>query len=359
VPVLHRELRLFAIVVVIVVAYGAAVTTAAARLDQLGQFRGGALSTSLTLVLVLGLGGAVAAYALDLLAVRRPRLVLATIWSDVRTHLLSLPHLVARSTVLIAWFVMMLFFSVQKRLLPHIVPFQHDETFARLDRLLALGVDPWRITHALFGGIWPTYVLQVAYNLWFFLMWLSILYVLLRLDRFEVRARYLIAFPLCWILVGSAAATAMSSAGPCYQALLGVGDTFEPLMARLLAIDADLQAHGLGLTALSVQDMLWRGYIADGRLFGGGITAMPSMHVALAVLMACAARQLDRRLGRAFAAYATVIWIGSIHLGWHYALDGIVALPLTLAIWRFSGWLVDRYVMREAPAAVWRPALAE
>jgi hypothetical protein len=33
-------------------------------------------------------------------------------------------------------------------------------------------------------------------------------------------------------------------------------------------------------------------------------------------------------------------WIGSIHLGWHYATDGLVSALVTVIVWRFTGqWL--------------------
>jgi hypothetical protein len=358
---LRRELRLFGLVLLIVGGYGAVVTALATHFGQLGQLSSGTFATTLRLVFVLGFGSTFIAYAVNLMLVRRPARPFAALWRDLRTHVLPRHLLVARAGVLVAWVVMMTFFAAYKRMLPHVRPFSHDAAFAEADRWLFLGADPWQVTHALLGGAWPTYALQVAYNLWFFLMWLSIIYALLRVDRVAVRARFVLAFPLCWVIVGSLAATLMSSAGPCFYALVGAGGDYLPLMERLQAIDAELTAiaPNLGLGALAMQDMLWQGYVADSALFGGGITAMPSMHVTIAVLMACAARRIDRRLGHALAAFAAVIWIGSIHLGWHYALDGLVALPLTLAIWRASGWLVDRVVMRETPTATWRPVMAE
>jgi hypothetical protein len=88
---------------------------------------------------------------------------------------------------------------------------------------------------------------------------------------------------------------------------------------------------------------------------------MPSLHNAMAVLFACAAYQADRRIGRLFAGYALLIWIGSIHLGWHYAVDGIVAAALTVAIWKLAG-LFHRtrpaIPASESPAMAVRPIAA-
>jgi hypothetical protein len=81
----------------------------------------------------------------------------------------------------------------------------------------------------------------------------------------------------------------------------------------------------------------------------------------MAVLFACAAYQADRRMGRLFAGYAVVIWIGSIHLGWHYAIDGIVAAVLTIGIWNLTG--LSRRIwppmpIRELAAVPAQPAIA-
>src|SRR3546814_5985014 len=59
---------------------------------------------------------------------------------------------------------------------------------------------------------------------------------------------------------------------------------------------------------------------------------MPSVHNGLAALFAIAAFRLWRPLGWVVAAYAALIWVGSIHLGWHYAIDGMVSIAMTFAI---------------------------
>ena len=73
---------------------------------------------------------------------------------------------------------------------------------------------------------------------------------------------------------------------------------------------------------LEIQEMLWRVYQSHGIAVGSGISAMPSLHVAIAMSVVLLARKIDRRLAIASTIFTVLIMIGSVHLGWHYAIDG-------------------------------------
>jgi hypothetical protein len=66
------------------------------------------------------------------------------------------------------------------------------------------------------------------------------------------------------------------------------------------------------------------------------------MHVGATLLLALAAWQSHRFVGALLFAYTLVILIGSVHLGWHYALDGYVAIVGVWAIWSVVGRLLRR-----------------
>jgi hypothetical protein len=91
------------------------------------------------------------------------------------------------------------------------------------------------------------------------------------------------------------------------------------------------------LTSLDVQARLWSGYSSGAMHLIAGIAAMPSVHVALPVLYALAGWKLDRRLGILFGAYALLIFLGSVHLGWHYAVDGYVTFLIVPIVWWLCG----------------------
>lgn len=50
----------------------------------------------------------------------------------------------------------------------------------------------------------------------------------------------------------------------------------------------------------------------------------------------------SRRAGIALTLNAVVIMIGSVHLGWHYALDGYVGALGTVVVWWLVGQLLKR-----------------
>ena len=60
---------------------------------------------------------------------------------------------------------------------------------------------------------------------------------------------------------------------------------------------------------------------------------MPSMHNGTALLFALAGFQVNRTVGWLLLAHAGLIFIGSVVLAWHYAVDAYVAWALTLVLW--------------------------
>jgi hypothetical protein len=71
---------------------------------------------------------------------------------------------------------------------------------------------------------------------------------------------------------------------------------------------------------------------------------MPSIHVAMPLLYALAGGATARWLGVAFGTYGLLILLGSVHLGWHYAVDGYLSIVAVLLLWWGTGRLVNRDV---------------
>jgi membrane-associated phospholipid phosphatase len=79
---------------------------------------------------------------------------------------------------------------------------------------------------------------------------------------------------------------------------------------------------------------LWENLQAGTWLPFGGVSAMPSVHVAMATLIAIVAKAQNRTAGLLLTIFAGLTMLGSVVLGWHYAIDGYLGIAMALAIWR-------------------------
>jgi hypothetical protein len=231
--------------------------------------------------------------------------------------------------------------------------FPLDPFLARLDAALFWGHDPWTITHALFGSVLTTAAIDSLYTAWMALMFLFPALVVALVRAPEKRMRLLLSWLLVWIVVGSAAAWLLGSAGPCfYEAAVGPHPGFHALGERLADVAAQAHAMGLPMGESNFKPMLADSFMQRRYATAGGISAMPSVHVTMAALFAIAGFQIGRRTGYVMTGLAVVIWIGSIHLGWHYATDGVVGTAMMLAIWRGSARLVRRLTLPHSHSMV-------
>lgn len=227
-------------------------------------------------------------------------------------------------------------YTTIKLAIPKNIFFYLDPYLINLDRTIHFGIDPWKITHYLFSSPLFSAVINLFYNLWFFVCWIFLVVFSCLYNMKELRNTTLISFLLCWIINGSISATLLSSVGPCFYDLLYEGShQFSELMQILNQQNMYLEKEGyfLGVWSLNTQNMLWESYISQSSEFGSGISAMPSMHVSMATLMALATYSLKKWIGLVFWLYMIIIMIGSVHLGWHYALDGYVGALMTTGIW--------------------------
>jgi len=60
---------------------------------------------------------------------------------------------------------------------------------------------------------------------------------------------------------------------------------------------------------------------------------MPSMHVSMAMLFALSISKISRAAAVGAWIFMGTIFVASVHLAYHYAVDGYVAIVATLAIW--------------------------
>ncbi len=217
-------------------------------------------------------------------------------------------------------------FAVLKDLVPLINPFSWDPYFAQLDQTLHGGYAPYELLMPLLGSPLITTIINAAYHFWFFLLYFIVFMTSFDRDNAVRRNSFLIAMVLTWVIGGNLLAAIFSSAGPVYYEVLGYGSEFVPLLDKLHEF-----AEISPVWALDVHAMLIDGYLNDGPV--KGISAMPSMHVASAVMMACFGFSWRKWAGWLLVAFAIVIQLGSVHLAWHYAIDGYFGAIIGLVCW--------------------------
>ncbi|MGC4251743.1 MAG: phosphatase PAP2 family protein [Sphingobium sp.] len=231
-------------------------------------------------------------------------------------------------------------FNLFKQFYLPMAGFGFENSLIEADRML-FGQDAWRITHSLLPTAGATKVIDSLYHGWFLPMVIGVALCSFAAPDSILARRYLIAYILLWTVQGSLLAFWMPAAGPALHDMMQGGSTpFTALTHELASQDIWLKAQGFGgLGALDCQERLLKLFGTENFAIGGGISAMPSLHNAMSALFALAAWKLRRTMGVIATLYALFIWIGSVHLGWHYAVDGIVAWIATLMCWWFAGLL--------------------
>lgn len=250
---------------------------------------------------------------------------------DMRRVLLDADRLLAGLVAMLLFLLTVQAFMFFKSIVPYDKA-SWDPALAALDRAIHGGYDPFVLLTPILRHPYVVTFVNGCYHFWFFLIYL-ILHIACFSKTSHDRDTFLVAFVLTWILGGNVLAIALASGGPVYFEALGHGDTFSPLMAALSESN-----ESSPVWALKVQAALWEGH--TGARPEVGISAMPSMHVASSVVLALYGFRLSRWAGLLLGLFAAIILIGSVLLGWHYAVDGYVGALVAVGCWALAARLV-------------------
>jgi hypothetical protein len=229
-------------------------------------------------------------------------------------------------------------FTCLKSLLNVVTPFRADAELARWDAMLHMGVDPWRLLQPLLGHHAITRVIQSLYlSGWALLVVGFTAAAALSKRLAHVRTRFFLTYFAAWAILGNVVAGLFMSAGPAYFAeLTGDRSRYGALLDYLAFSD------GAENSSVTLQHTLWTLLQQHQVELGTGISAFPSLHVAMMTLVTLTAFQVHRVVGLAVGAFALLIFAGSISLGWHYAVDGYASAGFIYAVWFGIGRLAPR-----------------
>ena len=236
-------------------------------------------------------------------------------------------------------------FMSLKTTIPEIVPFYLDPA-ARAWDLAIFGKDPWLYFEGVYDNALLMNAIDKLYMWWAALVagfWVWAL-CSRRMER-QRRYQYIFAMVLVWFIAGNVLATLLSSVGPVYYAeFFADADAFAALTANLEQANAAL---GGNLRAVNYQEYLLYYYYNPETRFAG-ISAIPSLHVATTLMMLFLFWRM--RIAReVLIAYNLVIYCGSIILGWHYGVDGLISVPIALACWWLGGKMAQAIERRSPP----------
>lgn len=225
-----------------------------------------------------------------------------------------------------------------KYAIPKSVPFWLDASLLAADRAL-FSLDPWQFLERHLG--WATVPLDWIYGLWLPTQMLVMFTVMLAQPS-PAKTRALAAYSLAWLLLGVICATLFSSVGPIFHDRVLGGSEFAYLGETLRARGATM--------ALFESDTMWLAFDSDNPGLISGISAFPSLHVAISLWVVLAARTMAPRLMGLALIYFALISLGSVQLGWHYVGDGIGGALGMVGVWKLAA-LADRMELFD-PAAL-------
>ncbi len=279
-------------------------------------------------------------WAYALIVYEKPESPLRGLWGRIKTDIFAkskLAQIIPTWTFLIAF---TFFFTAAKSNIERFNPFSWDRTFDHWDAALHFGYRPWELLQPIMGYPYVSFLVNLNYNAWLLVLIAYWAYFMVLAPKGIERTRFFLTFGLVWMIGGGLMASLLSSAGPCFYGRIGLSpDPYAGLMTYLHAANQQIP-----LFAIETQELLWKFHGSEN--LTGGISAMPSMHNATVLIFVLAAQSASRFVRSLVWGHAILIFLGSIHFGWHYAVDAYMGWAIVLTLWPICGKLASWWEAR-------------
>ena len=224
-------------------------------------------------------------------------------------------------------------FTAVKTAIPLLVGYSWDPFWAEADRMI-FGDDAWRIAHHWLGA-WATFPLEWSYSVAWGLALVFVMALVPLNASLKFTSKFYSAMMATWLIAGVALAYLFSAAGPVFAHLASSSESVQFADLRR-ALQSSLAPHSpIRLTQQYLASALHSRVAAKG----GGISAMPSMHLGVASIYVLGAR--NTRWFIPAIAFWLIIFISSAYFGYHYWIDGLVAAAVAWASWRASEFYLE------------------
>ncbi|MGE5536465.1 MAG: phosphatase PAP2 family protein [Acidobacteriota bacterium] len=217
--------------------------------------------------------------------------------------------------------------------IPELVPFYADRALANVDEVIHFGA-PWRFLHSITPDAAVPAMVLIYFPAWVVQFAAVIVFAAFHSNDGN-RTRYLVSFATVIAGLGTLLAGTLSSVGPIYYDRFLGG-------ARFAGLTDALHANADASLIIRVSEQLYAAYVTGTGGLVAGISAMPSIHVAVPALNTLFLLTVNRWAGIAGCIFTAAIMFESVYFGWHYAVDGYVSVIAVSVIWYVAG-LITKY----------------
>ena len=216
--------------------------------------------------------------------------------------------------ILAALKIVMTIYCIIKQAIPIINPVLYDDILWKIDKFIHFGFSPTLLSLKSLSATTVTSFIDSTYILWYFFKIPFLITFIWFVDQ-KKRNHFFSAYFLLWI-VGGLLAVLFPSVGPVYK--------YPGLFAGLdiphaSALQKQLWIH---YNEILHHPEYFRAFVYEG------VAAFPSLHVAVIALFCIFSRELNKIFFIFMLCYTLIVQTGSVHLGWHYAIDGYFGMIL-------------------------------
>ena len=228
--------------------------------------------------------------------------------------------MVAGLRLILAVQLVMATYTSVKQAIPMINPARYDGALIAIEKFIHFGINPaWMLAGSNPPQWWLT-ILDKAYYLWFPVKPLVIA-CFLTTRNWRKRNHFFAAYLSTW-LVAVLIGLLWPSHGPCYVD----ASVFPAAEMRL----CEYTQGWLGENYASLETI--RAWGNGNLVFGCGLMAMPSLHVTICVLYVIFMWNEKPIWRWGSIIYASLIFLGSLYSGWHYAIDGYAGALIAITV---------------------------